>query len=292
MITTEKTTITVEATINAPVSKVWEYWTDPKHIVKWNTASEVWHSPKAENDLREGGKFTTRMEAKDGSVGFDFEGVYNKVRNHELIAYTLLDGRKVEIVFESRDGKTVVQETFEAEGSNSVEMQQAGWQSIMNNFKKYVESSQALTKLHFEITIDASTEHVYKTMIDEKQYGEWTAEFNPGSSYKGSWEKGSKILFIGIDENGAAGGMVSRIKENIPHKFISIEHIGVLNNNQEITSGEIAETWAGALENYTFTEANGKTLLSIDMDSSEEFKDYFNEAWPKALKKLKEICEG
>lgn len=136
----EKTKITVEATINASVQKVWECWTEPKHITKWCFASEDWHAPIAKNDLRVGGSFMSRMEAKDGSFGFDFGGVYDGVTNHEHISYTMEDTRKVSIAFDGDDTTTKVTETFEAESENPVEMQQAGWQAILNNFKKYVES--------------------------------------------------------------------------------------------------------------------------------------------------------
>jgi uncharacterized protein YndB with AHSA1/START domain len=141
METMEKKAITVQNTVNAPIEKVWEYWTSPSHITKWNFASEDWHSPSAENDLRTGGKFTARMEAKDGSVGFDFAGVYNEVRQHELIKYTMGDGRKVTVGFTNLDDKTKIIETFEAENTNSVELQTTGWQTILDNFKNYVESN-------------------------------------------------------------------------------------------------------------------------------------------------------
>jgi uncharacterized protein YndB with AHSA1/START domain len=140
MATSDKTIITVEATVNAPVEKVWESWSGPEHIMKWNSASEDWHTTKAENDLRTGGAFSSRMEAKDGSFGFDFGGIYDEVREHELISYTLGDERKVEIHFQDLGGKTLVTESFEAEGTNPVEMQRGGWQAIMDNFKKYTES--------------------------------------------------------------------------------------------------------------------------------------------------------
>ncbi|UEG49667.1 SRPBCC family protein [Ferruginibacter lapsinanis] len=138
---TALTKITVEASIDAPVEKVWQLFTSPEHIVKWNNASEDWHTTKAENDLRVGGTFSSRMEAKDGSFGFDFGGVYTKVVPNEEIAYTLGDNRKVVIVFTVSHHKTIVTETFEAEQTNPIDMQKQGWQSIMNNFKKYVENN-------------------------------------------------------------------------------------------------------------------------------------------------------
>lgn len=137
----EKIKLTVSAVIKAPISMVWKRWTSPEDIVIWNSASEDWHTPVAENDLRVGGKFRSRMEARDGSMGFDFEGIYEKVKLHELIEYEIADGRKVSIVFKNHGDETEVVETFEAEEFNSVELQQAGWQSIMDTFKKYAEQN-------------------------------------------------------------------------------------------------------------------------------------------------------
>ena len=122
-----KKTITVEAAIVAPIEKVWKYWTEPQHITQWNNASEDWHTPHAENDLKEGGRFTSRMEAKDGSFGFDFGGTYTLVETNKQIEYTLDDGRKVSINFTSQGNETTVVETFEAENMNSIELQKGGW---------------------------------------------------------------------------------------------------------------------------------------------------------------------
>lgn len=134
-----KTLITVKATIYAPIEKVWELWTLPEHIRKWNNASDDWHTPFAENDLRVGGKFLSRMEAKDGTYGFDFEGVYDKIKINERIEYKISDGRKVNIIFTSDGNAVKVTETFEAESTNSEELQRNGWQAILNNLKKYAE---------------------------------------------------------------------------------------------------------------------------------------------------------
>ncbi len=138
--TNTPTKITVEATVNAPVEKVWKSWSEPQHIKNWCAASEDWHAPKAENDLRTGGTFSTRMEAKDGSFGFDFGGIYDNVKKNELIEYTMGDGRKVSVHFKSNGSQTEIVETFEAETQNSVDMQKTGWQAILDNFKKYTES--------------------------------------------------------------------------------------------------------------------------------------------------------
>jgi uncharacterized protein YndB with AHSA1/START domain len=140
METPTKEKITVEATIKAPVAKVWKLWSEPKHIKNWSYASDDWHTPRAENDLRVGGSFTSRMEAKDGSFGFDFGGVYDHVRPNEYLAYTLGDGRRVEISFSGQGNETRVTETFEAENTHPIEMQKDGWQAILDNFKSYTET--------------------------------------------------------------------------------------------------------------------------------------------------------
>ena len=134
-------TITVEASVKAPVEKVWEFWNKPEHITKWNSPSDDWHSPRSENDLRNGGKFSTRMEAKDGSFGFDFEGVYDEVVPNKSIAYTLGDGRKVKTDFGTVGNETWIVTKFETETQNSLEMQRGGWQAILDNFKKYTEAN-------------------------------------------------------------------------------------------------------------------------------------------------------
>jgi uncharacterized protein YndB with AHSA1/START domain len=138
---TTVTKITVESTINAPVEKVWEFWSAPEHIIQWCSPSPDWHAPKAENDLQAGGKFSTRMEAKDGSFGFDFGGIYDQVKKNELIEYTLGDGRKVVINFSGSGNNTKVVETFDAENIHPADFQKAGWQAILDNFKKYTEEN-------------------------------------------------------------------------------------------------------------------------------------------------------
>jgi uncharacterized protein YndB with AHSA1/START domain len=134
------TKINVNATINAPVEKVWESYTNPKHIINWNFADPSWHCPSAENDMRIGGIYKARMEAKDGSFGFDFEAIYDVVIAQKELAYTMGDGRKATTIFESNDNSTHVVTIFDAEKENPVEMQQQGWQMILNNFKNYTET--------------------------------------------------------------------------------------------------------------------------------------------------------
>lgn len=136
----EQTKIKVEAIANAPVKKVWQVWNTPEDIMQWNTADSSWHTPSSENDLKTGGKFKHRMEAKDGSFGFDFEGVYDKVDLYKEIAYTMPDGRTAITLFTEKEGKTELSTIFDAETENDPELQKQGWQAILNNFVKYVES--------------------------------------------------------------------------------------------------------------------------------------------------------
>jgi uncharacterized protein YndB with AHSA1/START domain len=137
----DKPLVTIESTINAPVEKVWKYWNEPDHITKWCFASDDWHAPWAKNDLRVGGSISSRMEAKDGSMGFDFGGVYDEVEENKKVQYTMSDGRRVEALFHAQGNATHVVESFDAEESNPVDMQQMGWQAILNNFKAYVEAN-------------------------------------------------------------------------------------------------------------------------------------------------------
>lgn len=131
--------ITVKTTVITSIEKAWDFWTNPKHITNWKNASEDWHCPKAMNDLKTGGKFSFTMAAKDNSMSFDFEGIYTNVIEFKLIEYTIVDGRKVKISFEETQNGIEIIESFEAETMNPEEMQRQGWQSIIDNFKKYAE---------------------------------------------------------------------------------------------------------------------------------------------------------
>jgi len=135
------TIITIETIINSEIEKVWKFWTLPEHIINWCFASDDWHAPAAENDIVTGGKFKTVMAARDGSMSFDFEGIYSEVIPLKLIKYSMADSRTVEIHFSNKDGMTKVIESFEAETTNSLEMQRVGWQAILDNFRKYVENN-------------------------------------------------------------------------------------------------------------------------------------------------------
>jgi uncharacterized protein YndB with AHSA1/START domain len=149
--------------------------------------------------------------------------------------------------------------------------------------------------MHFEVQINAPREKVWEIMLGDETYREWTKAFNPSpdsnSRVEGNWEQGSKMLFIGPGEDGKEGGMVSRIKENRKPEFLSIEHLGILKDGKEDMDSEEAKKWSPAFENYTLTEKEGGTLLKVDQDMQEEYKEMFEGMWPKALEKLKELSE-
>lgn len=151
-----------------------------------------------------------------------------------------------------------------------------------------------MRKLQFKKEIKASPQKVYETMLglqDKSTYEYWTAAFNPTSTYEGSWNKGNKIMFIGTDENGKKGGMVSEIEEHEPCKFVSIRHYGFLDGDTEITTGEQVEKWVGSHENYTYEEKDGITIVTVDLDAIDEYLEFFNNTYPKALDRLQEIAE-
>jgi uncharacterized protein YndB with AHSA1/START domain len=243
-------------------------------------------------DLVPGGKLLWRMEAKDGSMGFDFEATLSEVIQNEKLSYTLADGRKVEVLFENSGMGCLITETFDPETENPPELQQQGWQAILDNFKKYAEAQNKLITLNYSIDIQSPVQKVYETMLGDEGYRQWTSVFNNTSHFVGSWEKDADIQFLGCDANGNPGGMISRIKENIPNRLVSIEHLGIIENGETFTSGPKVDSWAGAMENYGFSEDDGITTVKVSVDTGSGWDDYFNNTYPKALEKLKEICEA
>lgn len=148
-----------------------------------------------------------------------------------------------------------------------------------------------MQKIHFSITINAPKEKVWDAMLGDSTYRQWTEVFGKGSHFVGSWEQGADIKFLAPNDKGEMGGMVARIKENRPYEFMSIEHLGIVQNGKEDTTSEEVKKWTPAFENYTFKEQDGKTEVLVDMDTNEEYKEMFEDMWPKALQKLKEIAE-
>ncbi|MFN5418352.1 MAG: SRPBCC domain-containing protein [Flavobacteriia bacterium] len=151
-----------------------------------------------------------------------------------------------------------------------------------------------MERIQFQVDIQTSAQKVYENMLglnDIKTYEYWTAAFNPTSTYEGKWEKGSKILFVGLDEKGKRGGMVSEVVENKPSEFVSVRHYGFVDGDKEVTTGEQVEKWAGGFENYSFSEKDEITTVLVEMDTIEDYKGYLEEAYPKGLDLLKELSE-
>ncbi len=148
-----------------------------------------------------------------------------------------------------------------------------------------------MERMQFKTAIGADVPKVYNTMLAQETYRQWTAVFNPGSEYEGSWDKGSKINFVGTNKEGKKEGMVGLVRENIPNKFVSVEYTGLLDNGNEVTEGPAVADWVGSFENYSFEHENGVTDLTVDVDVHESMLDYFKDTYPRALARLKEICE-
>ncbi|MBS9525816.1 SRPBCC domain-containing protein [Litoribacter alkaliphilus] len=283
--------VKLTVSIKAPLSQVWGSWTSAEHIVNWNFASEDWHCPKAKLELRSGGEFSYHMAAKDGSQAFDFKGEFEEVVPMQMIKFHLDDGRKVQVHFKQMKDHVEIVEEFEAESSHSIEMQRQGWQAILENFKVYTESLSKLHRLHFDVQIEAPAQAVYEIMLAPDTYREWTAAFHPGSYYKGKWEVGETLYFIGPDAEGRESGMVAKVTKAKPGEIVGVEMLGMLDKGVEVTEGPEIETWKGAVEEYRFEERDSATTVRVTVDTIGEYKAYFEETWPKALQILKTICE-
>lgn len=149
-----------------------------------------------------------------------------------------------------------------------------------------------MENMQFKTAIGAEVSKVYGTMLAQDTFRQWTSVFSPTSVYEGSWDKGAKIRFLGTSKEGKKEGMVGLVHENIPNKFVSVEYTGLLDGEQEITEGPSVDGWVGAFENYSFEQENGMTNLTVDVDVHDSMFDYFKETFPKALARLKEICES
>lgn len=274
--------ITVTATINEDAKKVWDFYMDPEHITKWNFADPSWHCPMASNEIKVGGRYFARMEAKDGSFGFDFEAIYDEIEVGESFTYTFGD-RKATVEFKCAGNQTEITIVFDAEKENPIEMQKGGWQAILNNFKNYVEQLKLeFKKVSFTIQINAGKEKVWEALWSEANYEKWTSVFGEGNKAISDWKEGSKIQFVAKD----GAGLFSIIEKKATNEHIVFKHLGEMKNGEEI-----ANEWAGAKEKYFLSEINGITTIDVEIDTKEEYTDYFNGAFPKALQIVKQISE-
>jgi predicted 3-demethylubiquinone-9 3-methyltransferase (glyoxalase superfamily)/uncharacterized protein YndB with AHSA1/START domain len=226
--TKEQKIVSVQVKIDASLELVWKLWTTPEDIVNWNNASEDWHTPRAVNDLRTGGKFSYRMEAINGSEGFDFEGVYDKVILKERIDYTIADGRKVSIAFSKTNGKTKIVETFEPENENPIEMQHDGWQSILSSFKRHAEIKSAFSKpprithlispcLWFDSRAEKAAEFYVSVFRNSKIVKK---SYYTGEGFETHGQKEGTVLTVELQINGQTftllnGGPVFKFNEAI-----------------------------------------------------------------------------
>lgn len=280
--------ITIKTSVNAPIDIVWKHLTDPSSITKWNAASADWHTTEASSDLRTGGKLSCRMEAKDGSAGFDFNATYSRITPPTELHYTLDDGRSVSTTLSHEGGSTLITQTFDPESENPIEMQRQGWQAILNNFKLFVEQQPTNVKLNFSEIINAPASEVYDIMLSKFGYRQWASVFNPSSRYEGSWDKGSEIKFLGTNEEGTDEGMKGIITENIPGRHVSIQYTGYVG----MVGVHDNEGWKDTVETYHFKQKNGDTVLSVELIMPAEYADYFVKTYPKALKTLKDLIEN
>lgn len=297
--------IVISADVLASANDTWNFFTHAKHVIRWNHASDDWHSVSARNDVREGGKFLFRMEAKNGSFGFDFSGVYERIEKPARLQYRLDDGRMVDVRFEpATNPATNTHETSEAtnvtisfdpEASHSIAMQREGWQAILNNFKAYAQlhAEKRWEVFLFEITINAPPRTVYEAVTDKELFSCWTRVFHPSSLYEGSWDAGAKILFLGLDAQGCPEGLSAVVTDNIPHSLIALRYVGVVSAGAETTTSEDALAWRDARERYVFRSAQGgkATELLVDTDVLAGDCENFQAKWNEALAELKKICE-
>jgi hypothetical protein len=232
------------------------------------------------------------MEARDGSMGFDFTGTVDAVRVQEFIRYTMDDGRAWDVTFIPVPDGTVVSEQFEAEDMNPRELQQQGWQSILDNFKRHTEARCREKQLHFDIYVGCPPEKLHAIMVAPDTYRLWTSKFNPTSRYEGVWKEGASIRFVGDELDGKTSGMIARIRKEIPGQYLSLEHYGLIKDGVEYFEGEEVEPWAGAQQNYHFEQEGNGTKPTVTLETNADFESYFQLTWPKALLKLKSICEA
>jgi hypothetical protein len=299
-----------EIVINKPKQEVFDYI----RFIKNQENFGVWYRMDPE--------MKKQYEGTDGTVGFTYTWDGPKMGKGKQVLTNVVEGDRIEsdlFFMESKDAANAYLSVAEKSANETlVKWVISGktpypWNLMslffdmgkdfdegLKNLKEVLEKNPSpekttvMKKLQFKIAINAPAEKVYKIMLgidDIKNYEQWTSLFNATSTYKGSWEKGSKIYFIGTDDKGKQGGMVSEIAENVPNKFVSIRHYGILEGEMEIVEGPEVEKWANGFENYTFEENNGVTTVTVDLDTTEEFVGFMNSTYPKAMEKLKEISE-
>jgi uncharacterized protein YndB with AHSA1/START domain len=283
--------ISVSVRLQLPPQMVWKLWNDPAQMVRWNAASDDWHTPVADNDLRVGGKLQTRMEARDGSFGFDFEAVYEVVDAPNRLVYRLGDGRGVELDLRAEGEETVLTQRFEPEKEFPVELQQQGWQAILDNFKRWAEAYRGVTAVHFAQEVRMAPSALAELMLQELPYRYWTAVFDPSSHYVGDWKEGSTVDFLCDLPDGRQRGTRALVANFRPGQYIRLVHQGLVEGDTFINSGAEAEAWLGLNEIYSFSPREYGCLLTVDVDVPEKYADYLTTQWPLALARIRELAE-
>lgn len=267
-----KTTLQVSTDVAADPASVWTRFTVPGHIMQWNFASEEWHCPAAENDLRPGGVYRTRMEARDGSQGFDFEGVYDEVVPESRLAYTLTNGRQVKTEFSDQNGRTRVTTTFEPEDSFPIEVQQAGWQAIIDNFRRYVESEPE-RMVREQVTIDTPADTVWSIITHPRYARELGQQFDKNAYVRSDWQLGSAVEFVYEPERIAATGTISELK---PLELIRID---------------FDFDGFAYYESFHFSSTEGQTILTAEAGPYTHARDEHATVWSNWLQKVRELSE-
>ena len=279
--------ISISVTIKSDIHTVWKSFTETKHIVNWYFASPDWHAPTAEHDFNNGGKFSIRMEAWDESFGFDYTGTYDKIVDFKEVVYTLDDGRKVDTSFMQTGDEIVVSQDFQADEGIDVEMQRMGWQGILNQLKKYVESKTVVFEV--EADINASADTVWDCLTKNEIYKKWSKAFSPNSEFKGDWDKGKHIDYIDIGKGGTRA-LVEGVELN---KFIQQRHIATITAENEIdTKSDSAKHWIGTIENYTLKDIGGAIRFTVHIECHEQFREFIESSWNTAILDFKRVCES
>lgn len=281
--------ITISTTINAPIANVFNSYLNPQDNLRWNTAGYGWTNDYAKIDAIAGGEFHIGYKSPDEKNDFDFNGKYIEIVKDKLIKSELGDGRKVEVNFEAEDEKTHVTIIFDAEEENSLDLQKQGWSAILENFKKFVErkSNPKNASITKNIVIQATKEKVWKMLLEDKPYRQWTSSFTEGSYYEGEMKYDGKIMFL----SPSGTGISSKIVVFIPNFQISFEHLGGVKDGIEDFKSSEFEGWKYARETYTLNGVDGKVNLQIYVEVTKNEEQMMSDLWDKALAELKKMCE-
>ncbi len=278
--------IEIEVLIKNSLDKVWEYWTGQPFISQWYSASDDWWTPWVNQNFQVDQGFVYRMEARDGSMGFDFSGVFTEIVDHEKIVYVLEDGRKVLTTFEERDGRILLKQAFDAEDQNSAQMQKDGWQAILNHFKSFCEGDQI--EMSFRTVLGTNPNRVWEYLTLPRLYEEWAIAFSEQPKFVGQWVEGGTIDFIDFQE----GGTRVQLDKVKPFEKLYMTHIAMIDGQAGIVEDHPeAPTWVGTKENYDLELVGKETILTIHIMCHPKYVDYLRNSWEKAVKLMTHVIK-